>query len=154
MKIESKNAPFKDEAGGPLNDPSVDVYVTENTEWISGTTTLADVVVRHTTTVSVTNGNFDPNPAVIWDPPGIGYFDVWFDVDGNQIFDNNDGILGYEAPAPDDPAVGAGICVAPCLVGGATVPERWVRSLTPWIALAALLGAGAAVGVMRRRRHA
>jgi hypothetical protein len=156
VEIATKGKVFTDTTTGDWFTGTIDVYITENTEWFTDTTTVLDppgnVVVYHTTTVEVVNGEFDPNPAVIWDPPLPGYYDVFFDVDRDGLFEDGDGILGPEAPAPDDPAVGAGICIVPC-VGGATVPGRWSGSVVPWIGLAALVGAGATVGLAWRRRR-
>jgi hypothetical protein len=153
VEIRSMDAPFEDPSGGPLMDTWVQVYIIENTGWISGTTKLADVVTRHGTVVYVDNGNFDPNPAMIWDEPEPGYYDLWFDVNGNEVFDDGDGILGIEEPEPGDPAVGAGICVVPCRVGGVTVPDRRLGLVALWAAMGALFSALVTVGLFWRRRQ-
>jgi hypothetical protein len=152
VEISTKWQVFTDTTTGDWFTGTIDVYITENVVWLTDTTKVADITVFHQTTVEVVNGEFYPNPAVIWDPGQPGYYDVFFDVNRNGEFNDWEGVLGAEAPAPDDPAVGAGICIVPC-VGGATVPGRGLGSVVPWIGLAALVGAGATVGLAWRRRR-
>jgi hypothetical protein len=147
--LKSQNAPF-----GNLTQSDVPVYVTKNMTWTKDVTSIGDpgVVVFNQTTVDIVNGDFDPNPALIWDKPHPGYFDIFIDVNGNGRLNDGDGILSPFGSGPGQPEwVGAGICVEPC-IGGTTVPLG--RDLRPfWFALAGLCSAGVGAALVWRRRR-
>lgn len=150
LVVETMNGGF----GGGVNAQDVPVYITNNTEWFSGTTTLADVTVFNPqpTTVDIVGGHFDdpprpPRHAMIWLDPEPGSYDVWFDVNKNGTFDDGDGIMGRK-PTP----TGAGVCIDPCLVGGSTLPGR-IGLTSSWIVLAGLVGVGAGAAAIWKRRR-
>jgi len=140
--------------GSHVTVANVPVYITENAKWIIDDTDVNDLQVFHTTTVDIVNGQFDPNPALIWEFPLPGYFDVFFDVSKNGVLRDGDGILGPEEPDPGDPIwVGAGICVDICEVGGVTLPAGNVLHLL-WFGLPALLALGVGGALIWRYRRA
>lgn len=150
--MRSMNAPFS------ATEYGVPVYITENVKWEKDVTNIADLeaagLVVHTTTVDIVDGDFDPNPALIWEFPLPGYFDVFFDVSKDGVLRDGDGILGPEEPAPDQEIwVGAGICVDICEVGGVTVPAGNVLHLL-WFGLPALLALGVGGALIWRYRRA
>ena len=146
IRMTSLDAPF-----GAVTVSDVPVYVTENTGWIKDTTDVTTLQVFHTTTVDIVNGDFDPNPALIWANPEPGYFDVFFDVNKNDVLNDGDAILGPEEPGTGETIwVGAGICVDPCAVGGVTVPAARGLGLL-WFGVAAVTGLGA-FGALAWRR--
>jgi hypothetical protein len=150
--LETENEGF----GSSVTAYNVPVYVTDNITWTKDVTKIGDpgVNVRHTTTVDIVNGHFDPNPVLVWPFPEVGFFDIFFDVNLNGEFNDGDFILGDFGPVPGQPIWrGAYICVEECPVGGATVPAR--SSLKPLLfAVGALVSAGAAIAIVWGRRRA
>jgi hypothetical protein len=145
---------WDDGFGAGVTVDDVDVYVTLNITWTLGVTSIGDpeVVVVHQTTVDLVNGHFHPdNPALIWDLPQAGYYDVFFDVNKDGTLNDGDGLLGPEGSGPAQPIwVGAGICVDECAVGGATVPSErrlWLLG----VAFVALIGVGTGANLAWRR---
>jgi hypothetical protein len=147
--MSTTNAPF-----GGLTASDVPVYVTNNIAWTKDVTKIGDpgVVVFNQTTVDIVNGDFSPNPALIWDKPQPGYYDVFIDVNGNGELNDGDGIVGSFGTGGQQPWVGAGICVDPCDVGGASLPAR--AGFRPvWFGLAALISVGAGAALVWKRRR-
>ena len=137
------------------------LYLTSNVEWISGTTSVdppnpVDLIVFNAVSVTIVEGSFDM--VLIWDPPPdleAGGYDLFVDVNGNQILDNGDGINNIRPNTnPDFSWDGAGLCVDPCKdVGGFTL-ERRQHWLVPIAAVVvAIVVGGAATGLAWTRRR-
>jgi hypothetical protein len=136
-----------------------DVYITDNITWTAATTMyngtmVGTVPVVHQTQVTIgADGHFIPNPVTIWNPPLVpGIYDIFFDVNRDGEFNNDDAVLYPEGRSLTNLYRGAAICVVPCTVGGATLPSKTGIGLR-WLALPALVGAGAAAAFVWRRRR-
>ena len=129
--------------------------VTSDTEWVTDTTTLADVTVHNQVQIQ-TDSNGDFGPTMVWYPPLFpGNYDVFFDVGGDaEEFDDGDAVINPWAPGDAPTGKNSyGFCVEACpAVGGVTTPVSRIGLAVPFLGLLLLIGGGATGVLMWRRR--